>query len=285
MQAWTTLENRGRVMGAWATCYQVGGIAATAFATALLARFGWQAAYFGPGLVIALVGLTVLLLLRPGPTAPALRDEKGTELPAVERQRRAVARSPTLWCYGASYFFIKLIRYALLFWLPFYLQTELHYARAQAGYLSTSFEVGGVAGAMSLGWLSDRLPNVSRSLISAASLIGLGGALFAYTRVGGSSHVLNFMVMAFVGLFLYGPDALLSGAAAQDLGGPHAAALAVGMVNGLGSLGAVLQELVTRTVSRAWGWNAVFYVLLVSALCGALALAPTFRLTTRDRGA
>jgi sugar phosphate permease len=41
------------------------------------------------------------------------------------------------------------------------------------------------------------------------------------------------------GALLYGPDSLLSGAAAQDLGGPNAAALAIGMINGLGSVGAV----------------------------------------------
>jgi sugar phosphate permease len=87
----------------------------------------------------------------------------------------------------------------------------------------------------------------------------------------------NFAVMALVGALLYGPDSLLSGAAAQDLGGPRAAALAIGMINGLGSIGAVSQELVTRTVSQAWGWNAVFYVLLVSALAAAVLLVPTFR--------
>ncbi len=49
MQEWTTPATRGRVMGVWATCYQVGGIAATAFAAAMLARGGWRAAFFGPG--------------------------------------------------------------------------------------------------------------------------------------------------------------------------------------------------------------------------------------------
>jgi sugar phosphate permease len=278
MQEWTTLANRGRIMGVWATCYQVGGIFATAFAAWMLSRFGWQAAYFGPAVVLALVGVTVLVFLRPGPGTGPKQEQAASQ---VRIDRRAVARSPILWCYGASYFFIKLIRYALLFWLPYYLQIELHYPQGQAGYLSTSFEIGGVAGTMGLGWLSDRLPQVSRSLLSAGSLIGLACALFAYTRVGGSSHALNFAVMLAVGFLLFGPDSLLSGAAAQDLGGRNAAALAVGMINGLGSIGAVSQEVMTRAVSRVWGWNAVFYVLLVLALAAASALTPTFRFASR----
>jgi sugar phosphate permease len=269
MAEWTTPETRGRIMGVWATCYQIGGIAATAFAAWLLAHFGWRAAYFGPAAVLGSVGVLALLCLRPGPTAPRLKE--GARL-----DRRAVAFSATVWWYGASYFFIKLIRYSLIFWLPYYLQNVLGYAEGQAGYYSTSFEIGGVLGTVGLGALSDRLARASRSFVCAVSLLGLAVALFAYAKLGGSSHGANFAVMAVVGALLYGPDTLLSGAAAQDLGGPKAAALAIGMINGFGSIGAVSQELVTRTVSRAYGWNAVFYVLLVSAVIAALLLAPTF---------
>lgn len=277
MQEWTTPENRGRVMGVWATCYQVGGIAATAFAASMLARGGWRAAYFGPAVVIAVVAVLVLALV------PSDRSA-ATGLPPKEQDRaarRAVALSATVWWYGASYFFIKLIRYSLLFWLPFYLETVLQYAPAQAGYFSTSFEIGGVAGTIALGALSDRLPGVPRSVVCAASLVGLAFALFVYTRVGGIGHVMNFAAMALVGALLYGPDSLLSGAAAQDLGGPRAAALAIGMINGLGSVGAVSQEFIARAVSRSSGWNAVFYVLLVSAAAAAVLLVPTFRSAPR----
>ncbi len=274
MEEWTTPKTRGRIMGVWATCYQVGGIAATAFAAWLLAHFGWRAAYFGPSVVLAVVGTLALLLIRPGPHASRPKRDDRVD-------RRAVALSATLWWYGASYFFIKLIRYSLLFWLPYYLQTVLGYAEGQAGYYSTSFEIGGVLGTMGLGALSDRLAGASRSLLCAASLVGLAIALFAYAKLGGSSHAANFAVMAVVGALLYGPDTLLSGAAAQDLGGPRAAALAIGMINGFGSIGAVSQEFITRAVSHAYGWNAVFYVLLVSAVAAALLLVPTFARTRR----
>ncbi|HEY2734810.1 MAG TPA: MFS transporter, partial [Polyangiales bacterium] len=48
VMAWTSEQRRGRVMGVWSTCYQAGGIAATALATWLLARYGWRAAFRVP---------------------------------------------------------------------------------------------------------------------------------------------------------------------------------------------------------------------------------------------
>src|SRR4030095_16319847 len=92
----------------------------------------------------------------------------------------AALRSPTLWYFGTSYFAIKLIRYSLLFWLPYYLADDLGYAPARAGYLSIAFEVGGAAGVVGMGFVTDRLRHVSRTLLSSASLIGLTAALALY---------------------------------------------------------------------------------------------------------
>ena len=68
--------------------------------------------------------------------------------------------------------------------------------------------------------------------------------------------------------------------ASKVLGGPAGvtagAALAAGVVNGLGSIGGVMQELVTTVVSERWGWTTLFYVFLVLSLLAAVSLVPTF---------
>ena len=293
MGEWTAPEKRGRIMGIWSTCYQVGGIVATGFATWLLANYGWRAAFIAPGACVAIVGLLVFAFLKPGPLAPktAHVEDRGAGVDeAVLREAQVAARkrllkSPAVWSYGTSYFCIKLIRYSLLFWLPYYFEKVLFYSKADAGYFSTSFEIGGVFGAVGLGMLSDRARHLPRSLFAAVSLLGLAAALFLYVQIGASSHIANFLGMALIGALLFGPDALLSGAAAQDAGGPYAAALAAGMVNGLGSLGGVLQGAVTRGVSKAYGWTALFYVFLAFAILAALSLLPTLVGKGRTRAA
>jgi sugar phosphate permease len=288
MAEWTTLRNRGSVMAFWATCYQVGGIAATAWAGWLLAHWGWPAAFYGPAVWIAIVGLLVLWLLKPGPAPATLHHEStdgypSTAEPAIdlgdERRdaQRRVLKNPVLWCYGASYFFIKFIRYALLFWLPYYLSTQHGYAEDDAAYLSTAFEGGGIAGVIIIGTLSDRLRHWSRALLAAVGLVLLTVALFAYTHLGESGPAMNAALLALVGATLFGPDSLISGAAAQDAGGPHAAAMATGFVNGLGSIGAILEGLLVPEISKRLGWNALFPTLVGLALVAALALTPTLR--------
>jgi sugar phosphate permease len=281
MAEWVPSDQRGRTMGLWSTCYQVGGIVASLVATRFLKAYGWRGSFLGPAVVIALVGLLVLGTLRQGPLTPRAATADAAGEAAFSRDkieaRRRVLRSFTIWCYGSSYFCIKLIRYSLLLWLPYYLEKVLHYERGEAGYSSTSFEVGGVAGTVLIGLLSDKVRKIPRSMFAAGSLVGLAGALYLYLQIGGTSHLANFLGMALVGALLFGPDALLSAAAAQDAGGPLAAATAAGVINGLGSIGGVLQEAVTRGVSKAYGWDALFYVFVALALVAAAGLVPTFR--------
>jgi sugar phosphate permease len=286
MAEWTTPGNRGRVMGLWATCYQVGGAAANPLLGLLLTLgLGWRATFFGPAAWLALVGLAVLVLLKRGPGAgagAAKTETKAPEDPAEARlraeERRRVLRSRVVYCYGGAYFGIKIIRYAILLWLPFYLSTALHYPTGAAANVSSSFEVGGVLGTIGMGFLSDRLRSVPRSVLASAWLVMLAGALYLYVQVGGLGMGVNFAAMALVGALLFGPDSLLSGAAAQDAGGKYAAGMAAGMVNGIGSVGAILQEALTRGVSARYGWDKLFYVFVGLALFSAACLVPTFRM-------
>ncbi len=262
---WTSPNERGRVMGVWSTCYQAGGVAATALATWLLAHFGWRAAFQGPAVALIVVGLLVLWGVRPGRVAA---QPSATSAPVW-----AVIRMPILWSYGACYFCIKLIRYSLLFWLPYYLHTAAGFDEVDSGYLSTGFEVGGVAGSIVVGYVSDRASR-SRAFVACCSLLGLAVAMYAYASVAYTSGAWHFGVLAVIGALLFGPDALISGAAAQDAGGPRGAATAAGMVNGIGSVGAFLQGALTVGVQEAFGWNALLLVFVGLSLMAALCLVP-----------
>jgi len=281
MASWFGTRERGVVMGFWGTCYQVGPIAAAAFATFLLGRYGWQAAFIGPAIWVAVVAIAILLLVRDKPSTVGFADPDAP--PSADRedvrrlQREALwkmLRSPTVWLLGANYFCIKFIRYSLWFWLPYYFGTQLKYSDTTAGYMSTSFDIGGVIGVIGAGLLADRLYGRRRIAISAIGLVALAVSLYVYSAVGASSMPANFVSMMVVGVFLFGPDSLVSGAAAQDAGGPHAAALGCGMVNGLGSTGAIAQGYLTVYISETYGWDAVFTVFLVLALVGAATLIP-----------
>jgi len=276
MAEWTTPQNRGTVMAFWCTCYQVGSIVASDFAAYLLRRSGWRAAFFGPALAMLVVALLIFSLLKRGDqsTQDSTLAEAEQDSEARQDAQRAALRNPVLWAFGASYFFIKYVRYALLFWLPYYLHGTLGYAVDRAAYISNAFEAGGIVGVIAIGMLSDRVRRFSRAALSMLSLLGLALALLLCAALPQRDVWLTVSALALVGALLFGPDALLSGAAAQDVGGAAAAATATGLVNGVGSVGGMLEGLSLPAISASFGWQAMFPLLAALAVCAALALIP-----------
>ncbi len=281
MTAWCGPAERGKVMGRWSTCYQIGGVLATAVATQCLAAWGWRSAFFVPAAWTAAVGVVVLLVLveRPVAAKPEFaalhKNSPGNRAGSI----MAVLAEPMVWTLGASYFCLKLIRYGLLFWLPFFLSKELHYSVSSAGYLSLSFEIGGAVGSVTIGYLSDRVGRGRGGLLVAMALT-LAGACVLYGRVARVGWAVNFASMAMVGFALFGPDALVCSVAAMDLGGA-AAGTAAGVINGVGSVGAIAQGLLVSFVAARWGWPAVFQVFVVLALACAALLVPYAVMTAR----
>jgi len=278
MTEWTTPQNRGTVMGVWSTCYQAGPLLAGPLAGALITLYGWRAAFRVPALIMVGVALLVLWLVKPNRAAAESAPLTRAEVVAERRLAQGVVlQSRVLWSYGASYFFIKFMRYALQLWLPYYLHKQLGYGDDKASYVAAAFEAGGLVGVVSIGALSDKLGRVP---LSAASLLGLAVALFACAKLVGDSTWLNVVLLALIGALLFAPDSILCGAAAQDVGGQSAASMATGFVNGIGSVGALLVGVTLPGLVKLLGWNALFPGLVAMAVLGALCLLPALRSTT-----
>ena len=283
MAAWYGPTERGAVMGFWSTCFQVGPLVATAAAAWLMQHYGWRSAFLVPAVWVALVGLAVLLFLQERPEAQAT-DAPPPSRAEVGAAATAALKNPVVWLLGASYFGMKLIRYCIDFWLPFYLEKGLHYERTTAAYASTAFQFGGIFGAIAIGYVSDKWFPGRRGAIACVCTIALAGSLALYGAVAPLSVGIAFASMALVGFCLFGPDALISGVAAQDLGGPMAAATVAGFINGCGSVGAIAQGALVAGVSDRYGWQAVFQALMILAAISAVALGAVWRLQQRATG-
>ncbi len=101
--------------------------------------------------------------------------------------------------------------------------------------------------------------------------------MFACAKLVGDSTWLNVVLLALIGAFLFAPDSILCGAAAQDAGGRQAASMATGFVNGVGSVGAFVVGLTVPGMAKIYGWNVLFPVLVGMAVLGALCLLPVLR--------
>ena len=278
MAPWFTRRERGTVMGLWATNFQVGSIAAKSLAALMLGAFGLQYAFFGGSIALLIIWIYFLFNQRNRPEdvgLPPLEDPDDAVLETNDAGRthwpRAVIINVAL--VGAFYFFIKFIRYALWSWAPYLLQQHYGMTGSDAGYISITFDASGFAGVLALGHLSDRLFRGRRVGISMLFVLAMTLSCVALYLFGGTSILLFTVCMGMIGYTLYGPDAILTSAGAIDVGSKAGATRAAGIINGMGSIGAVAQEfLLGRLLSGTPNLDGVFLLLLISAVGAAMCL-------------
>lgn len=277
MAAWTPQGERGTVMGFWATNFQAGGVLANTLAAFMLARAGFRWAFFSGAAVLLVVMIFFWFNQANKPEDkgfPALPEDTakaGQKAAGGPWDRRTWALVLLI---GGAYFGMKFIRYALWSWAPYVLQRNFGLRGDSAGYLSTVFDVCGVAGVIALGAASDRLFKGRHAVASFVMILGLVGATLAAMTVGSQSAVIFTICMGAMGFTLYGPDALMTGAAVMDLVGKNTVR-ASGIIGGLGAAGSVLQEVLIGSSGADLGpilWMLVASSLLTAGCLGAFIL-------------
>ena len=261
LSSWIT-TNRGFVTGIWTTCQSLGGILGALLATHFLGdgvhHGTWHTAYTIHVPIILFWALVVYMTITDAPphaskdeTVRMRQDEEtgnrskthGKSKKGALPLKDVIAIPGVLPC-AAAYFFLKFLRYALLLWLPFYFHDGLGFDKSVAGYLSTTFEIGGLVGTPLIGFISDKLmrgngARTSGWFMALAACCLLLDEVFAKAGV-----TFNACVMAMIGVLVIGPDSVLSGTIAQTIGGGNLDGATVGIVagfiNSVGSAGSIL---------------------------------------------
>jgi sugar phosphate permease len=273
---WTRRSERGTLFGIWGTCYQVGAIAGKALAAFLLGWLGMAWSFFGSS--IALLAITVLFAFwareRPESVGLSLEDKAEPDAPAPAADGAAPARPtplPVGWitsivAMGLIYFGFKFLRYALDSWSALILGEQFGMSATRAGYWSAAFDWIGFLGVIAGGIWSDRIPGARRTPVIFWMTLACLGFTFLMWFVGLTSVTFFIVLLGMIGFTAMGPDSLLSGACAMDAGNRRQAALAAGIINGLGSVGPIVQEPVIGWLKQTDGVHAVL-LLLVGVGC------------------
>jgi sugar phosphate permease len=160
--------------------------------------------------------------------------------------------------------------------------SRLHYQLQVAGYVSSLYELVGIAGAVLSGYLSDRFTQSRRAPVSAIMLCGLGIVMLLQPALARTGLVGTAIAISLAGILSYGPDTLLSGAGAQDIGAVRAAGTASGLIDGLGHVGSLLSPYIVVYVSRRYGWDRLFFIFAMAAFVAAAVLLPIWNKRPAD---
>src|SRR5438093_9892592 len=249
---WLRPAERGTIMGFWSTNYLFGNMLIKSVGGFLLGSYGWRWSFWGCTLLSFAIWWVVFFWQRNRPQDVGVEpiiQAQSLEVRAVQasqaervtlKEYARLAVNPLILAMGASYFCIKFLRYSIDSWLPAFLNIQgLDVARAS--YYSQIFDFAGLGGMFLAGWALDRWFKGNWAAVCAWMGVGVIIGYLAVMKFVGSSLALAIW-FGLVGFMLYGPDSLVCGAASVQVAGEKNGVAVAGLVNGLGSLGAVLQE-------------------------------------------
>lgn len=254
---WLAPKERGTIMGLWSSSYLVGNMAVKLLGAYILAhggeQMGWRYTYFGMAALTLVIWFFILWFQRDKPEdvglAPIITEaEERNEAVVKEARDEHISMgdyirlifSPPILLMGACYFCVKFLRYALDSWLPTFLDLQ-GMGKAAASSYSSIFDFAGIAGALVAGLLLDRV--FKKQWVPVCLLMGVGCVLSYWMVLQfGTSPMAVAWLFGAVGFMLYGPDTIICGAAAVTVAGERNALAAAGIINGLGSIGPIVQE-------------------------------------------
>ncbi len=249
---WLRRRERGTVMGVWSTNYLVGNMLVKSLGGYLLGVYGWRYAFFGCTLLGFVIWWFVFFWQRNRPEdvglAPIIPPEEDpgryVQASSAEhltwREYSRLVLNPVVPLMGLSYFCIKFLRYALDSWLPTFLNLQ-GFAVDKAAYYSQIFDLAGLGGALLAGYALDRWFRGHWPLLCVVMGLGMVAGYIAVSHFGANPYALS-VCYGLVGFMLYGPDTVLGGAAAVQVAGERNGVAVAGLVNGMGSIGPVIQE-------------------------------------------
>lgn len=288
MGNWFGQGHRGAVFGFWASCVSVGNILGSVLASAVLHDgLGWEWVFLFPSIIMGVWALAIQLLLPNAPsTTPPTAISTTPTTPSAQTTAKPISflgawQIPGVAAFAATNAFTKMVAYSLLLWFPLYLSEQFNATGAAADLLSTLYDVGGVAGGIAFGVLSDwafargmgRSLVISLMLLLSAVTLALFAFFFESTLAG------TAFLMTLTGLFSNSAYNLINSAVATDLGShpvlagnTMAVSSVTGIIDGSGSVGAALGQPLLAVIVEATSWRGMFVFLALSSILSALCL-------------
>ena len=269
----------------------------------LVAAFGWQAGFWGPGLLCIGVAFALYALLQDRPRTlglPSIADWKRDHWqPTSETApgrgvlalQLSIVRLPAIWILALSSALMYVTRYAINSWGVLYLQEQYGYSTLEAGTFLMASTLAGIGGCLAFVFISDKVFAARRPpanlIFGALEVAGL--VLLFFGPAGPIWLTLAFIIY---GLGLNGLVTSLGGLFAVDIAPKRVAGAVMGFVGVFSYLGAALQEhvsgvLIERGMSvvdgvRHYDFGPVVSFWIGSSILSLLLAASLWRTRLRD---
>ncbi|MDR0956323.1 MAG: MFS transporter [Endomicrobium sp.] len=275
---WFPPSKRATKWTLWSSSHTIGTSLIGILTGFCIAIGHWRAAFYLPGIIGLITGISLLFILTDKPSSvglPPIDIYCNDELPVKKRNNlshwqiltKYVFGNPFLWALAIAYTFIYFIRFTTLDWGTIFM-TERGIARAKATYLLVFMPFIGTLGGIFSGWLADRFFKGRCTPVNIIYLFCLIFSLFGmyhFTKVQTPWWVVG-LFLSLVGFFVDGPQNLVGGVQTSRVTIQESVSTACGFTGMFGYLGAFLSGIGSAYIIKKWDWYGIFTACIIS--CG-----------------
>lgn len=279
MTHWFPPRQLATKMSLWNISHSIGA-ALVVVMCGYLVKYHWRLCFIVPAAIALPCCIYLWFYIADTPESVGLPEPEGTQAKVAADKKddfmeilyQHVLTNPYIWLLSAANFFVYVVRYAVLDWGPTLLTQAKHIELVHAGWMVAAFELSGLVGMVSCGWLTDRVFG-GRGFRAMFFYMGMTAvSILLFWKVGGDSKALNTLFLCVAGFFIYGPQAMV-GIAAANLATKRAAATGGGMTGMFGYLSTLLSGWGLGRLVELHGWNAGFLGMFIAAVIGTVLFA------------
>jgi OPA family glycerol-3-phosphate transporter-like MFS transporter len=260
--SWFRVEERGVFGGVFGAMISGGYWLAITVGGYIISHFSWYMIFLIPSVAMAIMFVVDFFLVRDRPSQAGYADfdthdaSSGDETPVDWAYLvKKVFSHPVIVTIAIAEFCTGFVRQGLLLYFTEFL-SEVHHVKVGSllfGWAGTGITLGGIAGGMICGVLSDKVFQSRRPPVAFIFYLGQIVSLLAlaFARTPTAAAILVGVSC----MFIFGVHGMLSGTASMDFGGKKAAASAAGMLDGIQYIASGFTGFGLGWVLKTYGWD------------------------------
>lgn len=250
---WFSKKEVATQYGVFSIAHYIGEGATYIFSAWLIVHFGWQSAFWFPGVLCVVMAYLMYKFMWDRPQAyglPTANEYKGEEeevkkekVKTTKEAQIEVIKNPYIWLIALSAAFMGIARYSLSSWGVIFLQESKAYSLVTAGSIMALSPLLGGLGSFLSGYISDKIFKSNHALTTIFFGLVMLGGLVGFCSTPPGNELLDAIWISVFGFGLGVILCFVGGMLAVDLCSQKAAGAAMGTVGLLAYAGAALQDI------------------------------------------
>ncbi|MDR1724619.1 MAG: MFS transporter [Tannerella sp.] len=282
---WIPPKELATKMSVWNTSHSIGAGLVVILCGYIMGNMGvgenhvgaWKWCFWIPAGISFVGAIMLFVFLRDTPSTVGLPELPGTETKKDESEksaetkaflRKKVFGNPLIWILGVANFFVYIVRFSVLDWGPTLLKQSKNVSMESAGWIVALFEIAGIIGMLVAGWATDRYLKGRAHRTCVFCMLGTLIFVLIFWQLPSDAPVwMLFATLCATGFFIYGPQALI-GIAAANQATKKAAATANGLTGMFGYASTAVSGVGFGYIAQHYGWNLAYITIIVMAFIG-----------------